>query len=94
MPKTNDKRKRDSANLSHMNIQIGCKHILLKHNKSRNPIDKFRNKNITRDLVESKKELKLFRIEIDKFGFTNGDELIGDKFSEIALSISECTSAQ
>ena len=65
-------------------MQVRCSHILQKHTGSRNPVDSFRNKKITRSLEEARQNIKKFREEI------NGNLAV---FGEYAAKYSECRSA-
>lgn len=60
-------------------MQVRCSHILQKHKGSRNPVDSYRNKPVTRTLDEARENIKKFRSEI------NGDS---KKFAEFAKKYS------
>lgn len=47
-------------------MQVRCSHILQKHKGSRNPVDSYRNKPITRTLDEARNNIKNFRAQLDK----------------------------
>lgn len=47
-------------------MQVRCSHILQKHKGSRNPVDSYRNKPITRSLDEARNNIKNFRAQLDK----------------------------
>lgn len=64
--------------------QVQCSHILQKHVGSRNPVDSYRNKPITRSLQEARQNIENFRQQI-------GND--PKKFAEIASQFSECRSA-
>jgi len=63
---------------------IRCAHILQKHINSRNPVDSYRNKKITRSSEEALDNIMNFRELI-----VNGQS----KFEDIAKEYSECRSA-
>lgn len=65
--------------------KVRCAHILIKHNGSRNPVDRLRDKKITRSLEEAKK------IIIDLKNKINKDMGL---FGKYANELSECTSSQ
>jgi NIMA-interacting peptidyl-prolyl cis-trans isomerase 1 len=67
-----------------MEGKIRCSHILQKHTGSRNPVDSYRNKKISRNLDEALENIKKFKQEIDSF----------EKFVQIAKEFSECSSAR
>jgi len=67
-----------------MEEKVKCSHILQKHSGSRNPVDSYRNKKITRSIDEALENIKNFRQSIDSF----------EKFVEIAKNYSECSSAK
>jgi hypothetical protein len=41
--------------------EVRCSHLLQKHKGSRNPVDSYRNKPITRSLQEARDNIKKFR---------------------------------
>ena len=65
--------------------QVQCSHILQKHNKSRNPKDRYRNKVITRSPQEALNNINRFRKEILEQGINNA-------FADYAQKFSECSS--
>ncbi len=65
--------------------QVRCAHILIKHIGSRNPLDRLRNKKITRSLEEAKDILIQIKSKI-------GSDL--SLFSKYAKEYSECSSSQ
>ena len=65
--------------------QVQCSHILQKHNQSRNPKDRYRNKVITRSPREALENIVRFRQEIEQQG-------INHAFAEYAKMYSECSS--
>ena len=65
--------------------QVRCAHILLKHIGSRNPMDRLRNKKITRSHEEAKNMLIQIR---EKIGTD------ASLFSQYASEYSECSSSQ
>lgn len=67
--------------------EIRCSHILLKHTKSRNPKDSYRNKVITRSPEEAMEGIVKIRNELEKNG-------IAENFGKTAKEISECSSCQ
>ena len=67
--------------------KIRCSHILQKHNKSRNPKDRVRNKVITRTPEEAMKNIIEIREELVKNG-------VEDNFANMAYNFSECSSCQ
>ena len=67
---------------------ISCLHILLKHNKSRNPIDRFRGKTVTRS---EKDALEIIKSVYDKLKEEN---LSKEAFEKLAYEYSECSSAE
>jgi NIMA-interacting peptidyl-prolyl cis-trans isomerase 1 len=64
--------------------QVQCKHILQKHNQSRNPFDRFRNKPVTRTPEEALANIERIRSEIKT----------AEDFDRLALEYSECGSAE
>ena len=64
---------------------VQCSHILLKHNKSRTPLDRVRNIPITRSIEEAREIIKLIRslLVIQNL----------EKFELLAQVYSECSSA-
>lgn len=68
-----------------MQSSVRCAHILLKHTGSRNPVDRFRNKKVTRSLDEASAGISEIRKNVEK-------DL--SKFADYALQFSECSSAQ
>jgi len=65
-----------------MQAQIRCSHLLQKHKDSRNPVDSYRNKKITRSKEEAMENIRKFK------------EIIStSNFSENAKNYSECRSA-
>jgi len=65
--------------------QVRARHILLKHTGSRNPMDRARNKQITRSAEEAEKGVRQFLEQV------RADP---SKFAEIAAEFSECGSSQ
>lgn len=65
--------------------QVRCAHILIKHIGSRNPLDRLRNKKITRSLEEARNILSQIKEKI-------GNDL--SLFSKYAKEYSECSSSQ
>lgn len=51
--------------ISKSNMEVKCSHILQKHKGSRNPVDSYRNKPVTRSLEEARENIKKFRAQID-----------------------------
>jgi len=68
-----------------MNGKVRCSHILQKHLKSRNPVDSYRNKKITRTPEEALENIKQIRQFIVDEGL--------DRFGLYAKEYSECRSA-
>ena len=66
---------------------VRCSHILQKHNKSRNPKDRVRNKIITRSPEEAMKNIVKIREELVKNG-------VKENFANMAYNVSECSSCQ
>ncbi len=66
-----------------MEGKVKCSHILQKHTGSRNPVDSYRNKKITRSAEEALANIIKIRAEIDSY----------DKFVQYAKDVSECSSA-
>lgn len=64
---------------------IACYHILIKHNKSRTPFDRVRNKQITRTEDEALEIIK-------KLGQSLDGKL--ETFQNIAFNYSECSSSK
>ena len=64
--------------------QVHCKHILQKHTQSRNPFDRFRNKQITRSPEEALANILRIKEEIKSM----------EDFDRLAYQYSECGSAQ
>lgn len=64
--------------------QVTCSHLLQKHTGSRNPVDSYRNKKITRSLQEARQNIIDFAQQIG-----NNPK----KFGELAAEYSECRSA-
>lgn len=68
-----------------METKVACSHILLKHNKSRTPIDRLRNVQITRSHDEALNIIKIIR-----------ELLLSENlkhFGNLAAVYSECASA-
>ena len=65
-------------------VQVRASHILLKHEGSRNPVDRYRNKQITRSKEEAIAGIEKIRERI----------VAGEDFNKLAQSFSECGSAQ
>jgi NIMA-interacting peptidyl-prolyl cis-trans isomerase 1 len=63
--------------------KVTCSHILQKHSQSRNPVDSYRNKKITRSPEEALKNIESIR----------NDYVNGKNFEELAEQYSECRSA-
>jgi NIMA-interacting peptidyl-prolyl cis-trans isomerase 1 len=68
-----------------METKVTCSHILQKHINSRNPVDSYRNKKITRSESEALQNIEAIRAEIEKLGL--------ETFGEFAAKYSECRSA-
>lgn len=66
---------------------VRCSHILQKHNKSRNPKDRVRNKIITRSPEEAMKNIVKIREELVKNG-------VKENFANMAYHFSECSSCK
>ena len=64
--------------------QVRASHILLKHTGSRNPIDRFRNKQVTRSIEEAREGIQKIRSDVTS----------GGDFGKLAHQFSECGSAQ
>lgn len=64
-------------------VQVGAKHILLKHTESRNPNDSYRKKPITRSYAEAMTGIERVQKRLEG----------GERFESIAGELSECTSA-
>ena len=65
-------------------MSVRCAHILQKHTGSRNPVDSYRNKPITRSLEEARKNIDNFLAQVQK------DPKL---FGSLAKEYSECRSA-
>ena len=63
---------------------IRCSHILQKHTKSRNPIDRYRNKQVTRSKEEAIRNIESIMEELKA----------GGDFAVLAEKYSECGSAK
>ena len=63
---------------------VRCSHILLKHAGSRNPMDRLRNKQVTRSKQEAIDGITQIRASLEN----------GDDFAKLAEQFSECGSAQ
>jgi len=63
--------------------QVQCKHILQKHTQSRNPFDRFRNKQVTRSPEEALANIEKIREQIGSM----------EDFDRLAYEYSECGSA-
>lgn len=68
-----------------MENKVGCKHILIKHNKSRTPLDRLRNIEITRSYDEALKIVNAIRELLILENLSH--------FSDLAGVYSECGSA-
>ena len=68
-----------------MDGKITCSHILQKHINSRNPVDSYRNKKITRSESEALKNIQNIRNDIIKQGI--------ETFGNYSKTYSECRSA-
>jgi NIMA-interacting peptidyl-prolyl cis-trans isomerase 1 len=68
-----------------METTVICSHILQKHINSRNPVDSYRNKKITRSESEALQNIESIRAEIEKLGLNS--------FGDFAAKYSECRSA-
>ena len=66
-------------------VPVRCSHILLKHAGSRNPVDRLRNKQITRSKQEAIEGIQKIRASIVEQG---------QDFAKLAATFSECGSAQ
>lgn len=64
-------------------MEVRAKHILLKHTGSRNPVDSYRNKQVTRSLDEAKAGIQDIVQRLSA----------GENFDAIATQVSECRSA-
>ena len=64
-------------------MSVRAKHILLKHTGSRNPVDSYRNKPITRSFEEAMAGIQSILARVRA----------GENFDDIAQQISECRSA-
>jgi len=65
-------------------MSVRCAHILQKHTGSRNPVDSYRNKPVTRSLAEAKANINNFLAQVRQ-----NPQL----FSTLAKEYSECRSA-
>ena len=68
-----------------MNGSVRCSHILQKHLNSRNPVDSYRNKKITRTPEEALENIQKIRCQILEKGL--------NQFGSYAQEFSECRSA-
>ena len=68
---------------------ISCYHIVIKHTKSRNPHDRFRNKPVTRTPTEAEKICEELWAELSQL---SGAQL-EQEFRNLAYNYSECGSA-
>ena len=65
-------------------MSVRCAHILQKHTGSRNPVDSYRNKPITRSLPEARQNIHNFLAQVKQ------DPKL---FGSLAKEYSECRSA-
>ncbi len=65
-------------------MSVRCAHILQKHTGSRNPVDSYRNKPITRSLGEARQNINNFLAQVKQ------DPKL---FGSLAKEYSECRSA-
>jgi peptidyl-prolyl cis-trans isomerase NIMA-interacting 1 len=63
--------------------EVQCYHILLKHTGSRNPVDSYRNKPVTRSKEEAIAGIQAIKAQIKSI----------EDFTRIAQQVSECRSA-
>lgn len=76
-----------------MEGEIRCKHILLKHNQSRNPVDSYRNKKITRSKEEAIAGIQgTYTPSINQIDIKSRIQSVDD-FNKFARELSECRSA-
>jgi NIMA-interacting peptidyl-prolyl cis-trans isomerase 1 len=68
-----------------MEGKVRCSHILQKHKNSRNPVDSYRNKKITRTPEEALENIQKIRQALEENGM--------DNFGTYAKEYSECRSA-
>ena len=73
----------EARNKAQSEVQVGAKHILLKHTGSRNPNDSYRKRPVTRSFDEAMAGIQ----EVQKRLAS------GQRFEVIAGELSECTSA-
>jgi NIMA-interacting peptidyl-prolyl cis-trans isomerase 1 len=64
--------------------QVRAKHILLKHSGSRNPVDSYRNRPVTRSQDEALSGILGIKARLEA----------GENFDTIANQVSECRSAE